>query len=66
MANHPEQRRAPLPVPDAAKYAGTSERHIRRLIFERRLASCRLGGRVLVFPDDIDALLEAGRRPAIR
>ncbi|MGO8998493.1 MAG: helix-turn-helix domain-containing protein [Polyangiaceae bacterium] len=65
MANHSEQRRPPLTVPGAAKYAGTSERHVRRLILERRLASCRLGGRVLVFPDDIDALLEAGRRPAI-
>jgi hypothetical protein len=36
----------------------------RRLIAERCLASYRLGGKVLVSPDGIDSLLEAGRREA--
>lgn len=57
-------RRPPLSIPAASEYAGTTPRHIRRLIAERCLASYRLGGKVLVSPDGIDSLLEAGRREA--
>jgi excisionase family DNA binding protein len=62
---HPE-RRSPLGVPDAADYLGTSVRHVRRLIAERRVASYRLGGRVLLSPDDLDELLARSRRDALR
>lgn len=59
-------RRPPLSIPAASEYAGTTPRHIRRLIAERQLTSYRLGGKVLVSPDDIDSLLKAGRREAVR
>jgi excisionase family DNA binding protein len=62
---HPE-RRSPLNIPGAAEYLGTSARHVRRLIAERRVASYRLGGRVLLSPDDLDELLARSRREAIR
>lgn len=60
------ERRSPLDVPGAAEYLGTSPRHVRRLIAERRVASYRLGGRVLLSPDDLDELLERSRREAVR
>ena len=62
---HPE-RRPPVGVPEAAKYLGTSVRHLRRLIAERRVASYRLSGRVLLDLDDLDELLARGRREASR
>ncbi len=58
------ERRPPLDIPKTAEYAGTSVRHIRRLVGKRLLASHRLGGKVLIFPDDVDHLLEAGKREA--
>jgi excisionase family DNA binding protein len=57
-------RRPPLGIPEAAEYLGTSVRHLRRLIAERRVVSYRLGGRVLLSPDDLDQLLTSGRREA--
>jgi excisionase family DNA binding protein len=59
-------RRPPLGIPEAAEYLGTSVRHLRRLIAERRVVSYRLGGRVLLSPDDLDQLLTSGRREARR
>jgi excisionase family DNA binding protein len=60
------ERPAPLDIPCAAAYLGTSVRHVRRLVAERRLTSYRLGGKVLLSPDDLDRLLERGRREALR
>ena len=60
---HPE-RRPPLDIPASAQYLGTSVRHVRRLVGERRVASYRLGGRVLIDPDDLDELLARSRREA--
>jgi len=57
-------RRPPLDVPGSAEYLGTSVRHVRRLVAERRVASYRLGGRVLLDPDDLDDLLARSRREA--
>lgn len=59
-------RRPPLRIPAAAQYGGLTPRHLRRLVHERRIASTRVGGIVLIDPDDIDRLLEAGRREAVR
>ncbi len=53
--------RPPLDVREAAEYLGTSERHVRRLISERRLSYALVGGKVRLLPDDLDALLAAGR-----
>jgi len=60
------KRRPPLDVNAAAGYLGTSSRHLRRLIAERRVSSYRLGGRVLLSPDDLDDLLARSRREAVR
>ena len=57
-------RRPPLGIPESAEYLGTSVRHIRRLISERRVTSYKLGGRVLLNPNDLDELLVKGRREA--
>jgi len=59
-------RRSPLSVPDAADYAGLSLRHLRRLIQERRVAHYKVGGRIVISPDDLDSLLEQCRREALR
>lgn len=40
-------------------------RHLRRLIFERRLPFYKAGGKVLVDLDEIDAWVESNRRPAV-
>ncbi|MGD0985697.1 MAG: excisionase family DNA-binding protein [Acidimicrobiales bacterium] len=64
--NNPRKRRPPLRIPAAAEYLGTTDRHVRRLIAERRITSYRLGGRVLLSPDDLDELLARSRREAIR
>jgi excisionase family DNA binding protein len=64
--NGPWRRRPPLAIPAAADYLGTTVRHVRRLIAERRVTSYRLGGRVLLNPDDLDELLARSRREAVR
>jgi len=43
-----------------------SERYLRRLIAERRIPFHRVGGRVLVDLDDLDAYDEAGRVEPVR
>lgn len=55
-------RRPPLAVPEAAIYLGTTERHVRRLVAERRIPFLRLAGsRIRFFPSDLDAWLETQR-----
>jgi excisionase family DNA binding protein len=50
-----------LTVPDAADYLNTSERFIRRLIAERRVAFHKLGKHVRFAVSDLDAYVAAGR-----
>jgi excisionase family DNA binding protein len=50
-----------LTVPQAADYLNTSERFIRRLIAERRVAFHRVGRHVRFTPADLDAFVESGR-----
>lgn len=45
----------------AAQRLGMSERHVRRLVAERRIAHIRLGRAVRIDPTDIDAYLAANR-----
>ena len=60
-------RRAPLDVRDAAAYLGTSERHIRRLVGERRVPFVKLGGSKIRFlPDDLDSWLASQRVEPLR
>ena len=56
-----------LNVPEAAAYLGTSERFIRRIIAERRIAFHRVGRHIRFAQPDLDAFVLAGRvEPASR
>jgi excisionase family DNA binding protein len=50
----------------AAERLGLSERHVRRLIFERRLAHYKVGSRIVLSAEDCEAFLASQRREAIR
>jgi excisionase family DNA binding protein len=50
-----------LTVEEAAARLGTSERFVRRLIFERRIAYTKLGRHVRIAASDLDAFISAGR-----
>lgn len=53
---------AHLTVAQAAeRYEFLSVRYLRRLISERRIPYVKIGGRVLVDTNDIDAMLAANR-----
>jgi excisionase family DNA binding protein len=50
----------PLNITEAAAYCGTSPRHIRRLVAERRITFFKLGSTSIRFnPPDLDEWLEA-------
>ena len=46
---------------EAAERLGTTPRHMRRLVIERRIAYTKLGRHVRIDPDDLDAFVSAGR-----
>jgi excisionase family DNA binding protein len=46
---------------EAAERLGTSPRFVRRLVFERRIAYCKLGRYVRFHPDDVDEYIAANR-----
>jgi DNA binding domain, excisionase family len=50
-----------LTVPQAAEYLSTSERFVRRLIAERRVAFHHVGRHVRFRLCDLDAFVNAGR-----
>jgi excisionase family DNA binding protein len=50
-----------LTVKEAAERLGTSERFVRRLVFERRIAYTKLGTHVRISASDLDAFIAAGR-----
>jgi excisionase family DNA binding protein len=50
-----------LTVNEAANRLGTTERFIRRLIFERRIPYTKLGRHVRIAAHDLDAFVRAGR-----
>jgi excisionase family DNA binding protein len=50
-----------LTVEQAAECLGTSERFVRRLIAERRIAYTKLGRHVRIAGRDLDAFISAGR-----
>jgi excisionase family DNA binding protein len=50
-----------LTVEQAAERLGTSERFVRRLIAERRIAYTKLGRHVRIATRDLDAFILAGR-----
>jgi len=50
----------PWEVAPLATYLRVSERHLRRLIAERRVKTFRVGKRVLVSPDEVSRILREG------
>ncbi len=58
-----------LTVAEAAERLNTTHRHVRRLVFERRIAYRKLGNYVRFHPDDLAEYVAAHRvevaRPAI-
>ena len=50
----------------AARYLGTSERHLRRLWQERRIVAVKVGRRVRFARRDLDAFIERNRHDALR
>lgn len=50
-----------LTVPETAVYLNTSERFVRRLVAERRIAFHRVGRHVRFAVSDLDEWLTAGR-----
>lgn len=55
-----------LTVPQAAERLNTTERFVRRLVEERRIAFTRLGRHVRIAESDLDAFISAGRVEPIR
>lgn len=50
-----------LTVPEAADHLNTSERFVRRLIAERRIAFHKVGSHVRIALVDLDTFVQAGR-----
>jgi excisionase family DNA binding protein len=46
---------------EAAERLGTTPRHVRRLVFERRIAYRKLGRYVRFHPDDLEEYISANR-----
>lgn len=59
-------RGRPLTVAQAAERANVTDRMIRRLVQERRIAFHKLGSHVRIMESDLDAYVEAGRVDAMR
>ena len=59
--------RPPIDVSEAAAYLGLSDRHVRRLVQERRVPFLKVAGsRVKFRPGDLDAWLEGALVEASR
>jgi excisionase family DNA binding protein len=56
-------RRPLMDLPTVAKYLGVSERHIRRLVQERRIPFIKWGHPLRFDPDEIDAWVDTKRVP---
>ena len=55
-----------LTVDEAAERLNTTPRHVRRLVFERRIAYMKVGRHVRIATCDLDAFITAGRVEAGR
>lgn len=52
-----------LTIDQLAEHLGTSRRHLRRLIAERRIPYVKVGRLIRFDPDEIADWLDAGRHP---
>jgi excisionase family DNA binding protein len=57
------QRRALMTLPEVARHLGVGERHVRRLVAERRIPHLKWGHLLRFDPEEIDAWLDQCRRP---
>jgi excisionase family DNA binding protein len=55
-----------LTVAEAAERLNTTERFVRRLVEERRIAFTRLGRHIRLAESDLDAFVAAGRVEPVR
>lgn len=55
-----------LDVGAAAEYLGTSVRHMRHLVFEKKIPYVKIGQRVRFLQSDLDSYIEANRVPAVK
>ena len=62
VRRHPEM----FNISVAAERLGTTPRHVRRLIQERRIPHYKVGAKVVLSADDCDKFLEQARREALR
>jgi len=54
-----------IDIPTVAEHLGTSIRHVRRLVAERRIPHHKIGG-LIRFDPEITAWVAAGARPSQR
>jgi excisionase family DNA binding protein len=57
-----KSRRALMDLPAVAARLGVGERHIRRLVHERRIPFIKWGHLLRFDPDDIEAWIDRARR----
>ncbi|WP_229022912.1 helix-turn-helix domain-containing protein [Actinomarinicola tropica] len=62
MTTRPEPHHALIDLPAVAERLGVNERHIRRLVAERRIPFLKWGHLLRFDPDEIDRWLESARR----
>ena len=60
------RKRRLLTISEVAEYLGVTERHVRRLVAERRIPFSKWGHLVRFDPDEIEAWIDAARRPVGR
>ena len=57
--------KALLTIPQAAEALDKAPVTIRKWLRARKLAHYRIGGEIRISPDDVAAVIAAGRRPAL-
>lgn len=64
----PAKRKLPqlLTIGEVAEYLGVTERHVRRLVAERRIPFVKWGHLLRFDPEEIAAWIDAARRPVGR
>ena len=67
MPNKPDDNQLQLPqlidLDTVSRHLGVSQRHVRRLVFERRIPYLKWGSRVMFDQQEIAAWIDAARRP---
>ncbi len=64
MTSPNREARPLMDLPAVAKRLGVNHRHIRRLVFERRIPFVKWGHLLRFDPDEVERWLDDARRPA--